>query len=40
MGSRLFGCFVCQCEAVELALFLFSVDRSGEFISANFLFPH
>jgi hypothetical protein len=38
MGGGLFSCFVCESEAVELALFLFSVDFSGNFTSANFLF--
>jgi hypothetical protein len=38
MGGGLFDSFFCKCEAEELALSLFSVDRSGDFTSANFLF--
>jgi hypothetical protein len=36
MGGGLFGCFVCECEAVMLALS--SVDRFGDFTWAYFLF--
>jgi hypothetical protein len=38
MGGGLFDSFVCDCEAEELALSLFSGDCSGDFTSANFLF--
>jgi hypothetical protein len=38
MGGGLFDSFVCECEAEELALSLFSLDCSGDFTSPNFLF--
>jgi hypothetical protein len=38
MGGGLFYPFLCECEAEELALSLFSVDCSNDFTSANFLF--
>jgi hypothetical protein len=31
MGDGLFGCFVCECEAVVLALSLFSVFCFSDF---------
>jgi hypothetical protein len=39
MGGGLFDSFFFgECEAEELALSLFSVDCSGDYTSANFLF--
>jgi hypothetical protein len=37
MGGGLFDCFVCECEAVELALSLFSVDCSRDLTLSDFL---
>jgi hypothetical protein len=35
MGGGLYGCFLCECKAVELALFLFSVDCFSDFNQLN-----